>query len=95
MRAKGYWFDISTDPIGFPKPHGKEVIMVVVNNFTSYAYFVDMVHPYTSHQMVCTHLQHDLWLWLILSLLVDFARNSSNYKEWIEPITAYHLQIYN
>ena len=37
---------------GLPKSEDKEVIMVVVDRFTKYAYFLSLKHPYTVQHVV-------------------------------------------
>jgi transposase InsO family protein len=42
--------EISMDFVeGFPKSHGKDVILVVVDRLTKYAHFLPMSHPYSVH----------------------------------------------
>ena len=43
------WTQMSMDFIeGLPLSRGKEVILVVVDMLTKYAYFIGMKHPYTT-----------------------------------------------
>jgi hypothetical protein len=42
------WADISMDLVdGLPKVHGKSVILTVVDQFSKYAHFIALSHPYT------------------------------------------------
>lgn len=50
---------ISMDFIkGLPKSGGKEVILVVVDRFTKYAYFIPLAHPYSVQQVVQAYMDH-------------------------------------
>lgn len=48
---------------GFPKVHGKSVILTVVDRFSKYAHFIPLAHLYTAslvaglffHEVVCLH----------------------------------------
>lgn len=46
---EGIWTDVNTDFIGgLPKSTGREVIMVVVDRLSKYAYFMALSHPYSA-----------------------------------------------
>jgi hypothetical protein len=43
------WADVAMDFIeGFPRIHGKSVILIVVDRFLKYAHFLALGHPYTT-----------------------------------------------
>jgi hypothetical protein len=43
------WADISIDFIeALPKVHGKSVILTIVDQFSKYAHFIALGHPYTA-----------------------------------------------
>ncbi|KAJ4758083.1 polyprotein [Rhynchospora pubera] len=46
------WADISIDFIdGFPKVHGKSVILSVVDRLSKYSHFIALAHPYTAQSV--------------------------------------------
>lgn len=46
------WSHISMDFIeGFPRVHGKSVVLTVVDRFSKYAHFVPLAHPYTAQSV--------------------------------------------
>jgi IS30 family transposase len=53
------WSDISMDFIeGLPSSHGCNVILVVVDRFTKYGYFLSLSHPYTASKVAHIFLTH-------------------------------------
>ncbi|KAF0930229.1 hypothetical protein E2562_030873 [Oryza meyeriana var. granulata] len=43
------WADISLDFVeGFPKVHGKSVVLTVVDRFSKYAHFIALGHSYST-----------------------------------------------
>jgi hypothetical protein len=43
------WSDIAMDFIkGFPKVGGKSIILTVVDQFSKYAHFIPLCHPYST-----------------------------------------------
>lgn len=46
------WADIAVDFIeGFPRVHGKSIILTVVDRFSKYAHFIPLSHPYTANSI--------------------------------------------
>ena len=53
------WTDVSLDFVeGVPKSQGFEVILVVVDQLTKYAYFVPVSHPYTAAKIASLYMSH-------------------------------------
>ena len=53
------WTDASLDFVeGVPKSQGFEVILVVVDQLTKYAYFVPVSHPYTAAKIASLYMSH-------------------------------------
>ena len=53
------WLAMSMDFIeGLPKPQLKNVILVVVDRFTKYAYFIALSHPYIAFKVALLYLQY-------------------------------------
>lgn len=53
------WQDIAMDFIeGLPKSFGKQVIFVVVDRLSKYAYFIALAHPYTTVEVAQAYLDH-------------------------------------
>jgi hypothetical protein len=43
------WADVAMDFMeGFPQVHGKSVILTVIDQFSKYAHFLPLGHPYTA-----------------------------------------------
>lgn len=48
------WDDISMDFVeGFPKIHGKSMILIVVDRFSKYAHFLALSHSYIESLVAC------------------------------------------
>lgn len=51
------WSVVSMDFIeGWPSPHNKTVIMVMIDKFSKYAHFIPMSHPFTALQVAQLYL---------------------------------------
>jgi hypothetical protein len=47
------WTHVSMDFVeGLPRAQGKDVILVVVDQFTKYSHFIALSHPYTTKDVV-------------------------------------------
>ncbi|KAJ3702949.1 hypothetical protein LUZ61_006654 [Rhynchospora tenuis] len=53
------WADISIDFIdGFPKVHGKSVILTVVDRLSKYSHFIALAHPYTAQSVAVVFFEN-------------------------------------
>ena len=100
---KEAWMDISMDFVeGLPKSDGYSVIMVVVNRFTKYAYFIPLRHPFTASQVATTMDRSVFKTYGIPHLIVSDRDMIFTSKFWgdlfkvwntqLQMSTAYHLQ---
>jgi hypothetical protein len=65
------WADVATDFIeGFPRVHGKYVILTIVDRFFKYAHFLPLGHPYTVTSVAWVFFDGIVWLHGIPSLIV-------------------------
>jgi transposase InsO family protein len=56
---RGPWQDITMDFMeGLPRSEGKETIMVIVDRFTKYVYFITLAHPFTVEEVAKIFLDH-------------------------------------
>jgi hypothetical protein len=59
----GVWRDIALDFVeGFPKVGGKSVILIVVDRFSKYAYFITLGHPYSTMSVAMAFFDTIVWL---------------------------------
>jgi hypothetical protein len=48
------WTDIAMDFVeGFPRIHGKSIILTIVDRFLEYAHFLPLGHPYAVTSVAC------------------------------------------
>ena len=56
---RGPWQDITMDFMeGLPRSEGKETIMVIVDRFTKYGYFITLAHPFIAEEVAKIFLDH-------------------------------------
>lgn len=56
---EGVWTDVCLDFIeGLPKTKNKDMILVIVDRLSKYAYFISLQHPYTAQDVAQCYLDH-------------------------------------
>lgn len=96
------WKDLTVDFIkGLPKSEGKEVILVVVDRITKYAYFILLSHPLIAPQVANSFLANVYKLHGLPSLIVSDRDELFTSHFWqhlfkalgitLKLSTAYHL----
>jgi hypothetical protein len=70
--ASAVWSDIAMDFMeGFPRVHGKSVVLTVVDRFSKYAHFITLGHQYTATLVAHAFFAEILHLHGLLSSVVN------------------------